>query len=116
MPTWPASLPDDFLQSGFSETLPDNVLRSKMDIGPPKTRRRSTAAPRPIAGQQLMTTAQVATFDTFFVTTLSDGAIGFDWTHPRTGAAITLRFVSPPAYVATGGDFWSITLPLEVLP
>ena len=63
-----------------------------------------------------MTTAQVATFDTFFVTTLTDGTISFTWTHPRTGAGATLRFVEPPVYVPVGGDYWKAVIKLEILP
>ena len=61
MATWPGTLPDYVMQSGFSETLPNNVIRTKMEVGPPKMRRRGTAAPRPMKWKLYMTTAQVAT-------------------------------------------------------
>jgi len=115
MATWPGTLPDNFLQDNFSEKVPENVIRTPMDIGPPKMRQRSTAASRPISGNAYMTTAQVAIHDTFFVTTLSYGSLRFDWTHPRTGAAVELRYVNVPIYTPVGVG-WNVTLNLEILP
>ena len=43
MAVWPLDLPQKPLLQGFSETLPNLVTRSPMDIGPAKVRRRSTA-------------------------------------------------------------------------
>jgi len=116
MATWPATLPALLQISGLSETPPNNVIRTKMEIGPAKMRRRSTSGPRPISGEQILTTAQVATLDTFYVGTLIDGTTAFDWTHPRTGAAVEMRFVSPPTYAPAGGDYWRVMLKLEILP
>ena len=118
MASYPASLPADFLMAAFSETAPDNVIASAMDVGPPKTRRRSSAAVRNISGNVLMTTAQVATHDTFFTTTLFDGAEPFDWTDPRTGAAGSYLYQpgSPPLYTSAGPGRWLVTIKLMELP
>ena len=115
MATWPGTLPDDFLVDAFSETLPDNTIRSKVEYGPAKLRRRATAAVRPIEGQLYMTTAQVATHDTFFVTTLKYGSLAFDWTHPRTGSSKSFRYVGVPNYSPSGIN-WIAALVLEILP
>ncbi|QLH37711.1 MAG: hypothetical protein HWD60_00095 [Defluviicoccus sp.] len=40
---WPSSLPQKPLVDGFSETAPNLVVRSPMDVGPAKVRRRATA-------------------------------------------------------------------------
>lgn len=117
MPTWPGTLPQLVLTRGFSETAPWAVLRTDMDTGPAKTRRRSTAAPRPLSAQIKVTKAQVAVFDAFLETDLAGGALAFDWVEPRTQAAATLRLTAAPTYEPTaGGSSWTITLPLEVLP
>ena len=116
MATWPATLPSYVLVEGYSEMPPVNSIRTQMDVGPPKVRRRSTAAPRPITCKQHMTKTQVAILDTFYVTTLSSGVDPFDWTHPRTGASVSFTFTEPPTYESLGGTAWGVTLKLEILP
>ena len=118
MATWPITLPDDFLTQAFAETAPDNVIASTMEVGPPKTRRRSTAAVRAITGIVRMTTAQVATHDTFFTDTTYDGAEAFDWTHPRTGASVSFLYQpgAPPVYTNAGADNWDVTINLLLVP
>ncbi len=113
---WPASLPQKFLQQGYREGFADVLLRTRMDAGPDKVRRRFTAAPRPVRGTMAMTGAQVATLESFFDTTLQGGALPFDWTHPRTGAAVTCRFIEPPEVLAKSTDRYRVSLVLEVLP
>lgn len=117
MVAWPiAPFPQLPLQAGYSESPPDTVIRSPMDAGPAKLRRRTTAGVRRLACALRLTTAQVATFDSFYVTSLQGGALPFDWVNPRTGAAESLRFVGPPAYGAPSGDLFPVTFKLEVLP
>jgi hypothetical protein len=86
MATWPVSLPTNFLKNSLKEGPPDNIIWQEMDYGPPKTRKRGSAAIETFSGSMYMTTAQVATFYTFFNTTLNSGADEFDgFDHPRTG-------------------------------
>ena len=40
---WPATLPQEILAEGYEEGLPDVLVRTKMDAGPDKVRRRATA-------------------------------------------------------------------------
>jgi hypothetical protein len=116
MATWPPSLPQYVLVEGYSESPPENTIRSANDVGPPKARQRSTTAPRPFTLKQFLTKTQVATLDTFYVTTLGYGASIFDWVHPRTGDAADFRFVSSPSYESLGGTAWMVTLNLELMP
>jgi chitodextrinase len=91
---WPTSLPSVFqAQPGAVETAPDMMLETQMDAGPPKARRRFTAAPRPVTGTLVLTQAQRATLDSFYVNTLQGGVLPFEWTHPMTGAIVVYRFV-----------------------
>src|SRR5437870_11881029 len=108
MAVWPASLPQTVFADGYKEEFPMNALRTQMDAGPPKMRRRYTAAFRPFTGTEIFTTAQVATLDTFFVTTLQGGALAFDWSHPRTGAAASVRFTKPPVVTSLGGGVYRV--------
>lgn len=116
-PVWPASLPQDVLVEGYDEAMPDLALRTEMDAGPAKVRRRFTAGVRTFKVGSAMTRAQVATLDTFFVTTVQGGALSFDWTHPRTQAAATFRFTRPPRTAPeAGGQRWRVELELEIMP
>lgn len=118
---WPPSLPSP-KPSEFTETAVDVVVRTSMDAGVPKARRRFTAAPRPISATLTLTRAQVATLDTFFVDTLKGGALTFDWTDHRTGDDAVYRFVSKPQYrpraprQAAATEVWVATLELEIIP
>ena len=116
MPAWPGTLPQDVFVQGYSEQPPELALRTQMDIGPAKLRRRQTAAARPLKATVGLTRAQVATLDAFFLTDLAGGALSFTWTHPRTLAAATFRFVSRPSYVPESGASWLAELDLEILP
>ena len=92
------------------------MLRTSVDAGPEKRRRRFTAAPRPLIGTMRMTTAQVAAFETFFRTTLADGTLAFDFPHPRTQSTLSVVFASPPSWTNAGGDYYDVILPLEIQP
>ena len=114
---WPATLPQEPLADGYSEQAPNTVLRSQMEAGPPKLRRRFTAGVRTIECQLRLTPAEVADLDLFFTETVAGGSLPFDWKHPRTGTAQTFRWVEPPTYTPLArGTRWRATLRLEILP
>ena len=58
MTVWPSSLPAPLL-STFKETPPDNVIRTSMDVGVAKVRKRTSANVRPISFSLMLTPAQV---------------------------------------------------------
>lgn len=98
MATWPATLPQTLLQDGYREALPRNKVRTEMDAGPAKQRRRYTAAVRPLTGCQNLTTTQVAALKDFHNTTLLGGTLPFDWADPIPGSGLmSFRFVSEPS-------------------
>ena len=92
------------------------VVRTKMDAGPAKLRRRFTAGVRTLELPLVLSDAQVQALDTFFVTDTAGGSLRFDYAHPRTGAVIKCRFVAPPKYDLIAPSRWRATLQLEVLP
>lgn len=116
MPAWPASLPQTPAWETNQETPPELALRTQMDAGPAKLRRRFTAGARDFSLQLRLVAAQVATLDNFFINTLAGGTLPFDWLHPRTSAAVQFRFKSPPGYSELGGTVYQVSLELEVLP
>jgi len=117
MIVWPASLPQEPLLQGFGEQVPNTVIRSQMEAGPSKVRRRFTAGVRNIDCQMRLTADQLETLDAFFMTTIAGGALSFDWKHPRNGTAVTFRFIEPPSYSPVArGTVWHASLRLEILP
>jgi hypothetical protein len=113
---WPISLPQRMNANGFTETLPDLALRTEMDAGPRKARRRFTTGSTAIEGSVTLRASQPALLEAFYRDTTAGGTLAFDWTHPRTGALASLRFTAPPAFAPVAGDVWRATLKLEVLP
>jgi hypothetical protein len=139
MPTWPASLPQFVLTRNYKESPPDLVIRTKMDAGPAKVRRRFTAGVRPIEAMLVLNGDQLAVLDDFYLTACQGGALSFTWTYqrewqdtdmtPDTDTLIdtdilqpawqtaTMRFVKPPVYADVGdGQNYECTLNLEIMP
>lgn len=116
MATFPVTLPQTPLIQDNLEVLPDMVIRSPMEVGPPKFRKRATTAFRAMTYVFNMTTAQTQTLDTFFETTCNGGATSFDWTNPRTGSTDEFYFVAPPEYEALGADYFKVSLALIKVP
>ena len=117
MAAWPSDLPQKPLLQGFSETPPNLLTRSPMDVGPAKVRRRSTAGVTVLQCVFRLTTTQRASLLTFWQTTLAGGSLSYTWTHPISGAGIVCRIVDPPALApAAGGVAWAATMKIEVLP
>lgn len=118
MAVWPATLPDTISWQGYARRLQDTRIRSNMDAGPPKVRSRYTAG---IIEQDLpvvwFTKAQWVLLEAFYVSTLAQGTLPFEWTDPISGATVNFRFKAPPTFGAMlGPDTIPVTLNLEVLP
>ena len=115
---WPLTLPQT-PNTDFSETGGVNIIRSPMDAGPAKQRKRGNKA-QVMQMSFTMSTAQVAAFETFVKDTLL-GVKRFGFTHPRTAVIVEARIVAQ-----SGGDLYTInyinpdrytvSLQMEVLP
>jgi hypothetical protein len=121
MPTWPASLPQKPLVDGYEERTPSTLVRTQMDKGPDKVRRRHTAGTRTFAQQLELSGSQVSTLESFIDSDLDGGALQFDWQHPRTGANVKFRFVpldesTLVSYSTIGDDVYRVQMQLEILP
>lgn len=115
-PVWPEDLPAAPLADGFQETWPDTTLRSQVDVGPAKTRRRSTAGIGKLTLAYYLTPAQCAVLKDFYQNDLAGGSLRFDMPHPVTGDSITCRFTRPPAPAAASPQRFKAAIELEVLP
>lgn len=120
MSTWPSTLPP--LRLPVQQTSQDQTLRTSMDAGPQKVRRRFTAGSRYYTIPLRVDGVQKATLETFFDDTLEGGALSFDMEDPVSGTTKEFRFMSPfSARMVRGSDdpdkrLYDIQLNLERLP
>jgi hypothetical protein len=116
MSAWPTTLPSKALMDSFHETAPDLALRSGIESYVALVRRRTTSDLRPITLIFKMSTAQVAIFDSFYLTDCVKGSISFTYTDPRTKVSQSFRFTKVPEYSTMSHNLWQVALELEKLP
>lgn len=117
---WPTA--DNFPQSpqkGFSESVGVNVIRSPMDAGPAKQRRRSRR-PSTMDLSFILTTAQTQILEDFITNTI-EGVRRFGFLHPRLNSVVEARIVPQSEgeffrlqYLAPG--YWQTSMKFEILP
>ncbi|MCG5247985.1 hypothetical protein [Methylorubrum extorquens] len=84
IPSWPAELPQRVLADNYSEGLGDGRLRTAMETGVPKTRRRFSNAGRPVSAAFKVSPDGKARIERFFNEEVGGGALPFlmpDQTH-----------------------------------
>lgn len=115
--TWPTTLPMPTVAGSSIEPAVDNIIKSSMENGPAKRRRRFTWVPDTFQTQLSLTGDQVEVLNDFVKTTLKD-VLPFDWVDPVTGAAKTWVFTKRPSYTPddTHEDLWTAALSLESKP
>lgn len=115
MATWPAGLPQKQF-SGLVEKRQNVQLRSTMDTGAPKKRKRFTAALRNFNIPIVFSMAEKVIFSAFYIDTLGEGVLSFDWTDPDDDSTtISFGFTDSPSLNKNGGT-WTGSLPLEIIP
>jgi len=77
IPVWPAELPQRVLVEGYSERTRDGRLFSATSAGPPKVRRRFSAAVMPVAAAIYASWDQKARFERFWAEDTSGGTLPF---------------------------------------
>lgn len=113
---WPETLPQLLSASDFTHTLADNVLATEMDVGPPKRRLRSLANEAPLAGSMIMTSAQWADLETFYIDTVS-GVLPFNFPDPDDDEeTIEVIFAAPPGRRYSSPGKWRVSLQLRIQP
>jgi hypothetical protein len=116
MAVWPSSLQEFVNAGGFSYEIGDTVIRTQMEIGPDKIRRRTTKSVDKITASIWVTPAQYTTLYNFYDVTVNGGTEAFDFTHPITGDTISVRFLNPPGFSPVGFETYEARINLEVLP
>jgi hypothetical protein len=97
---WPAGLPD-CAQSWEEKDIPVTV-RTQMEVGPPKVRRRFTRTMRAVQVGFTMDHAQAMALRDFFEIDLQGGVLEHSFRHPFRGDVESFRFVEAPTITAEG--------------
>lgn len=115
MATWPANLPAP-LRRGYEINPEDPILRTQMDAGPDRVRRRFTAIPSRIPVSWRFTEAQFALFEAWHKLEALDGAAWFtvSLSNGLGFQAVEAQFTKPPKKVLLGGANWEVSAELEV--
>lgn len=118
MDVWPVSLQQKLDVSGFQRKTGRTRVATEMDIGPAKVRARYTDGVDIYECQHTLDFADIATFDTFYKTTLSNGTLPFLFDDPFTLASTVFRFApdSDPLIRPLGGRTFTLTMTWERLP
>lgn len=112
---WPPSLPQGPL-NGFVDTIGEARVRTQTDAGPAKMRPRYTESIDPMTWPLALTETQWGALKTFYKTTLANGSLAFDITHPESGATVSVRIVNPLSFQHVSGDLYRGSVAFEVLP
>ena len=111
---WPQYLPAALLINGLSKQPQSNAIRTAMDAGPKKARRRYTARTVKYTGKQVFDAAEMDVFEQFYHTVLADGVLRFNFTDPMSLETAEFRFTEDYAVNAVEGLF-EVTMQLERL-
>ena len=118
MPSWPVTLPQDFLRDSFSRSPQPNVVSFGTEVGPGKQRRRSTARTKPHTVSLQLTLDQARAFEEFFEDDLQDGALPFQMTDPFAGDFANWRIETGTPYSLRelAKDLWLLSMTITRIP
>ena len=111
---WPALLPSGLLEDGFGKRPQSNVVRTAMDAGPKKARRRYTARTVRCSGKQIFDLAELMVFEQFYHNVIADGVLRFNFADPVTGEVAEFRFTEDYS-VGTVDGLYEVSMQLERL-
>lgn len=113
-PTWPDTLPQVPLRDGYARTPRDNVLRSQPDQGAPIQRTQFSAILYDVTASIVVTTAQLATFRTFYQENAGTPFMWKEWI-----ADVDAKYIFGPTMPKTSvraSGKWRVDLTLVELP
>lgn len=120
--TWPVNVPSAFQHSGYGFEADSGIIRTSMDTGPAKIRRRTTAVVKRHKGTIIMTRAQFAAWQSWFENYLAFGSLTFAMSDPITGSTVDARIIAPTGGKAysfspeSGSNYGVLSIEIEVLP
>jgi hypothetical protein len=118
--SWPDTLPIPLI-TPYDEQIAEVALRTPMEVGPAKVRRRFTKSWRVFKVAFDLDQEQRDTMIDFFVNRCRDGELSFAWPNPEwadpDAASLTFRFIPPLRMAEMGvGGLWRATVGLEIPP
>lgn len=113
---WPATLNNTLDVDSFSYKIGDTTIRSDMDIGPQKVRRRHTKSVDTISCSQKISFSLYQDLYDFFDIDLNGGVNTFSFNHPFTGLPMECRFLGPPEIRPIGGVEFTLSMQWEIVP
>ena len=119
MATWPTTLPAPLI-AGYGFSAQDQTLRTEMETGTPRVRRRTSARLDKLNADWHFTEAQFDTFRDFFDDATTGLAGGASWctmvlkVGAGGAASYDARFVGAYSAELVSGTMWRVTAQLEV--
>lgn len=115
---FPATITKYLQLSGYSESLPNVSIRSQMDAGPDKVRRRASSGVRVIQGDLILTADELVDFKDFYNNDLLGGSLRFNWLDPADRVTtVEMRFTESPTFTPLiSSDYFKVNMKLEILP
>ncbi len=109
---WPSSLPQVMRLESLHAKKKSNVVRTKMDSGPQKARRRYTVSTKVFRGSVVLTEPQRKILEDWYVNTLGNGVLRFIMKDPQTLQPSEFRFIDDYDEDSKDG-LWIITMEME---
>ena len=118
---WPTNLPQKPQRDGYRRSLPNNLIRSSMDTGSDKVRKRGRFKPQNVSATYVLTDAQRNVLEDFVRNSLAEGAICFNWPHPELNKLVRARLKASNDGILDFQPFgntlvWQVTVNLEIWP
>lgn len=107
---WPFALPPDVQIEGYTYQPGNDLAATEMDVGPPKVRRRSSAAPGPEQWTFTLTYAEKLIFEAFFRDDLAQGALTFEYGEPGAPLADWTDLTTEDDFLLITEDDFVLTL------
>ena len=115
---WPSELQEKLNQASFGLNIGETTIRSSVEVGPAKVRRRFTKGVDQLSCSIDLEREDYETFRLFFDTSLDGGTKTFDYIDPfsLTSETEEYRFIEPPKITIIGGNWFRVAMTWEKLP
>lgn len=99
---YPTTLPQAPQRNGFNQQQTANTIRSNVDVGEAKVRRRYTYAMKKERWSMILDDTQTATFNAWFNDDLKSGVLRFDFPDTLTQVTEEYRILDMPIFTPFG--------------
>jgi hypothetical protein len=117
MAQWPAGLANvNTPLAALNHVLTDGAIRTEMDTGAARQRRRFSGVPRQTPITMSMTTLEYRIFEAWWKHELNGGTSWFTRKWPTSAGVVALqmRFVGPYSDKLIGENAWNIDVKVEI--